>query len=167
MQTDLNTIKYLSKRNQKENNRFKEDVKSPKISDKKLDSTVHDFYSSICAQINCKNCANCCITISPILKHDDINRISRILKMKTGDFIDKYLYRDEDDDLVFKSAPCPFLKDNLCMIYDERPEDCKSYPHLDKKHIKSRLVNIMNNYPICPIVFNVVENLKTNIEHLY
>lgn len=36
-------------------------------------------------------------------------------------------------------APCPMLDGKLCSIYDNRPEVCRSFPHLEKPLFTSRL----------------------------
>jgi uncharacterized protein len=62
--------------------------------------------------------------------------------------------------MSFKNSPCPFLENKKCTVYNQRPTDCKSYPHLQKKNFTTRLLGVMDNYSICPIVFNVFEDLK-------
>lgn len=163
MITDLSQIKHLTKKNENENFKFRSFLKSCGLSSKTIDESVKDIAKKFESLFNCKTCANCCIQISPILKNEDINRISKHLKIKTSTFIEKYLIRDEDDDLIFKSSPCPFLKDKLCSIYHYRPSDCKSYPHLHKKNFTSRTIQAINNCSICPIVFKVYEELKIRI----
>jgi hypothetical protein len=71
-----------------------------------------------------------------------------------------YLVTDEEGDMHFKDLPCPFLIDKKCSVYDSRPDDCRSYPHLHKNEFLSRLFGVIDNYSICPIVFNVYEELK-------
>ncbi len=39
--------------------------------------------------------------------------------------------------------------------YQCRPDDCRSYPHLHKRDFISRLINVIGNYSVCPIVFNI------------
>src|SRR5580693_2745816 len=51
-------------------------------------------------KIDCLQCANCCKNYSPRFKTPDIKRISKHLKMKESDFIDRYLRYDEDGDYV-------------------------------------------------------------------
>src|SRR5450755_2463296 len=70
-------------------------------------------------QIDCLQCARCCKRYSPRFKIPDIKRVSKVLQLKEGAFIDKYLRMDEDGDYVVVSTPCPFLgDDNKCSIYE-------------------------------------------------
>jgi uncharacterized protein len=162
IQKDIKEIVCLSRQNEKENWKFRAFLKKVKLSSRIIDRIVYSLAENISPEIDCKTCANCCTKISPIFKNKDIDRLSSFLHIKPVDFIQKYLLRDEDDDLVFKSMPCPFLKDKLCSIYDARPDNCKGYPHLYENHFVARLINVLNNYPLCPIVFNVFEELKKN-----
>jgi Fe-S-cluster containining protein len=57
------------------------------------------------------------------------------------------------------------LKDNLCINYDHRPKDCSSYPHLHKNEFLSRTWGVIDNYSVCPIVFNTYEILKIELLH--
>jgi Fe-S-cluster containining protein len=81
------------------------------------------------SKINCLECAACCKNYSPRFKTPDIKRISKHLRLKESDFIEKYLRLDEDGDYVVKSKPCPFLgPDNYCSIYEVRHQIVKDFP---------------------------------------
>jgi Fe-S-cluster containining protein len=111
--------------------------------------------------VDCLKCANCCKNYSPRFKTPDIKRISKYLKMKEGDFIEKYLVLDTDGDYVVRSKPCPFLgDDNACTIYDERPSDCARYPYTDEDVLLKRTSLTMKNSLVCPIVHYVLERIK-------
>jgi len=111
-------------------------------------------------KIDCLKCANCCKKYSPRFKTPDIKRISRLLKLKEGDFIETYLKVDEDGDYVAKSTPCPFLgSDNYCSIYDNRPSDCHRFPYTDEDVIIKRQPLTLKNSSFCPIVYYVLEGL--------
>ena len=65
--------------------------------------------------------------------------------------------------LYLNSKPCQFLKDKNCTIYELRPEECHAYPYLHKDDFTSRLFGVIENYEICPIVYNVYELLKLKL----
>jgi hypothetical protein len=71
-----------------------------------------------------------------------------------------------EDKYRFKNLPCPFLSGNTCTVYDVRPEDCRSYPHLRKGEFVFRLMGVVCNCAVCPIVYNVLERLKGEFWHL-
>jgi Fe-S-cluster containining protein len=47
--------------------------------------------------------------------------------------------------------PCPMLDGKLCSIYENRPEVCRSYPHLEQPDFTLRLLGVIENVAICPI----------------
>ena len=111
-------------------------------------------------KIDCLKCANCCKSYSPRFKTPDIKRISKYLKMKEGDFINRYLYIDREGDYVLKSKPCPFLgADNYCSIYEVRPSDCERFPYTDEDVLLKRQALTLTNSSFCPIVYFVLEKL--------
>lgn len=64
-----------------------------------------------------------------ILSEEDLARIKSI---ESGDFYfvaddGHYQLRTQEIETA-KGKPCYFLKDNLCSIFDNRPEGCRLYP---------------------------------------
>jgi len=115
-------------------------------------------------KIDCLKCANCCKNYSPRFKTPDIKRISRVLKMKEGDFIETYLRLDTDGDYVANKKPCPFLgEDNYCSIYENRPGDCVRFPYTDEDVIIKRPQLTLKNSTFCPIVYYVMEGLTEQV----
>jgi Fe-S-cluster containining protein len=121
-----------------------------------------EFHEEAFEKINCLNCANCCKNYSPRFKTPDIKRISKLLRMKEGEFINTYLLLDEEGDYVTKSAPCPFLgSDNACSIYEDRPSDCARFPYTDEDVLYKRQALTLKNSTFCPIVYYVLERLMS------
>lgn len=131
---------------------------------KRLDLLVQQLHEEEFAQTDCLTCGNCCKTTSPIFTDKDISRIARALKLKEANFVSTYLRRDEDDFMVLKQAPCPFLgSDNACFVYESRPKACREYPHTDRKRFIQIADLTLKNTEICPAAFNIVENLKKRL----
>jgi Fe-S-cluster containining protein len=119
-----------------------------------------DLHEEAFAKIDCLQCANCCKNYSPRFKTPDVKRISKHLKMRESDFIEKYLKVDEDGDFVANSTPCPFLgADNFCSIYDQRPSDCHRFPYTDEDVFIKRKQLTLKNSTFCPITYFVIEKL--------
>ncbi len=164
LETDLNKIKKLSEKNDKENWNFRSFLKGYDATIEEMDSIVHELYQRISSEIDCTDCANCCKKVQPVLDQKDIKKCCEGIGISVSQFKKKYLKPDKKQGkLVFKEKPCPFLKNNLCSIYSHRPKDCKSYPHLHKKEFVFRLWGVVENCSICPIVFNVYEQLKDKL----
>lgn len=163
MEINLTQIAKLGKEKKAENQRFFSQLK--KKTPKNLDYIVQNIHDEAFEQIDCLQCANCCKTVGPLLTNNDIERISKYLRLKPSDFITKYLQIDEDKDYVFQSMPCPFLgSDNYCLIYDVRPKACREYPHTDRKKIYQIDKITIKNTEFCPIAYKVVEEMKKEIK---
>lgn len=131
---DLQAFKAKAKLEKKETQRIFKSLKKRKP--KVLDQQFHQAHEEVFSRIDCLSCANCCKTAGPRLLQSDIDRLAKHLRMKAGDFMDRYVRVDEDGDWVMKSLPCPFLgEDNYCSVYEARPKACKDYPHTDRNRI--------------------------------
>jgi uncharacterized protein len=127
---------------------------------KRVLNQLPDLHEAAFEKISCLSCARCCKNYSPRFKTPDIKRISRLLRMKEGEFIESYLRLDEEGDYVVKSTPCPFLgPDNYCSIYADRPSDCKRFPYTDEDILLKRPELTLKNSSFCPIVYYVLESL--------
>lgn len=119
-------------------------------------------------KINCIECANCCKTMSPTFSQKDIKRIAAHLDMKPAEFREKWLYKEkETGDWMNRTQPCQFLQDNMCTIYEVRPDDCAGFPH---HHLKPfDLYNDMyrDNMKHCPATLMLVERVKLAVEKKY
>ena len=169
VETDLKVIKEEARKKWDENWEFRTFLKGYDIEVEELDAIVHRLYQPVHREIDCTACGNCCREISPILQYKDIERLSRGSKIHADNFKKRFLKKDDEEyseGLIFKKKPCPFLEGNVCSYYDLRPEDCRSFPHLHKADFVFRLIGVVENYGICPIVFNVYEQLKAKLWHL-
>jgi len=165
LETDLTKIKKLARQRDDQNWDFRTFLKRYD-GPMEIDSLVHDLYRKISSEIDCKQCANCCREIQPILSEEDIRLFSKGVGLSVDKFTAQYLAPVKNSsELSFKRQPCPFLKENLCVNYEHRPRDCRSYPHLHKDRFVSRLMGMIWNYSVCPIVFNVFEHLKREFRY--
>lgn len=152
-------FRLQSKNKERENRKFLAGLK--KMDARKVDDAFHGMHQEVFEEVNCLECANCCKTTSPIFYQNDIERVARALRMRPGDFIEKYLRIDEDRDYVLQSSPCPFLDEqNYCKVYDDRPKACREYPHTDRKKMVQITELTLKNTLVCPAVFEMVERLK-------
>jgi hypothetical protein len=164
VETDISKIKALSKRKEDENWEFRSFLKESDVPSEEIDRIVNELYKETSIKIDCTSCANCCREMQPLLDDEDIERLSAGLGLSAAQFKKQYLVKDrESDKFLLKEKPCPFLKDNLCLHYKYRPKDCASYPHLNKEGFIFRLMDVIHNYSVCPIVFNVYGRLKESV----
>jgi hypothetical protein len=155
---DLDLIRKQSKKKEDQNWRFRSFLKMQ--DGKKIDSLVKPIYEFVIKNIDCLECGNCCRKLRPVLLKEDIIRFEKEFGLNENEIIEKFSESDEFNELRLKGNPCVFLNGNECKIYLNRPEDCKSYPHLHKKQFTTRLMGIIENTEVCPIVYNVYEELK-------
>ena len=162
IETDLRKIEQLAKKREDENWEFRSYLKASALSSEKLDAIVHDLYAQVAAAIDCRACANCCRVITPAPTPEEIETLAAVLQMTTSEFKAQYLVQSGDLAGGLQ-RPCPLLKGNECSVYAHRPQECAAYPYLQRDEFRSRLFGVLDNYAICPIVFNVYEQLKAHL----
>lgn len=155
----MDNFSERAKKKSVENKKFLQSLK--KKDAREIDDLFHAVHEEVFAETDCLTCANCCKTTSPIFYQTDIERVSKSLRMKPGEFIDQYLRIDEDKDYVLKSSPCPFLdNENYCKVYDSRPKACREYPHTNRKKMVQITDLTYKNTLVCPAVLEMVERIK-------
>jgi uncharacterized protein len=156
---NLEQFKLQSRNKEQENKKFLLSLK--KKDARRVDNAFHTLHDEVFEEVDCLTCANCCKTTSPIFYQNDIERVAKALRLKPGDFVEKYLRIDEDNDYVLKTSPCPFLDgENYCMVYEDRPKACREYPHTNRKKMVQITELTFKNTAVCPAVFEIVERLK-------
>jgi len=158
--TDLNIIAQEAIIKEEENFRFREILKS-KSSDA-IDERVFQLNESISSQIDCTKCGNCCKSLMINIDNKDTERLAPHLHLSTKEFEEKYIEKSSEGTLaVMNSIPCHFLHENKCTVYAARPEECREFPGLHRKDFTARLFATFMHYGRCPIVYNVIEALKS------
>ena len=153
-------LKELAASHSTENKKFFKRLK--RLNSNEVDELFHHAHTEEFEKTDCLSCANCCRTISPAISHRDVERMAKGLREKPSVLAEKYMVIDADGDYVFRNSPCPFiLPDNYCSIYEYRPKACREYPHTDRKRMQQILNLTQKNVSVCPIVFNVVERIKS------
>jgi Fe-S-cluster containining protein len=165
IEKDLHKIDSVASEKEEENWEFRSFLKQIDMDVEELDAIVHQITAEVTSQIDCMECGNCCKNVRPELDKEDVIKFARGLRMPVEQFRDNYLTQDEDtgSNQIFNTLPCPFLENNKCTNYECCPKACVSYPHLDKDEFVFRLWNVVENYGICPIVFNVYNRLKKEL----
>jgi Fe-S-cluster containining protein len=160
MITDLVQIRRLGERNKNDNLRFRAHLKRHDHSDRRL----RRLGEQIEAQIDCKQCANCCRVAEAGVKDRDIIKLSKFLGVTPEEFRRDFTQRGEFQELILKrsEAGCVFLKNNLCSVYEARPRSCANFPNLVRGEgsIASRMWQFVDRASYCPIVYNWLEAVK-------
>jgi hypothetical protein len=158
----LDNLQKLAKDKHNENKKYFDKLK--KKAPKNIDYVMQDLHDAEFKNTDCLSCANCCKTTGPLFTSADIERISKHFRQKPQQFIDQHLRIDEDNDYVLKTVPCTFLDaENACMIYEVRPKACREFPHTDRKKFQQISNLTLQNIPICPATYRIVEQMKKRL----
>ena len=158
---DLKKIETLALRNADANERFAQILKSK--NPERIDTLVKTVSTRVASKIDCTQCANCCRSLIIAPDYPDISRLACAKGLTTQDFKRTYMRRDFEGDMVMKQKPCPFLKNNRCSVYEDRPKLCRRYPYLDESGFVENLARMLRNLSVCPIAYNTFESLKTHV----
>lgn len=114
------------------------------------------------SKVNCQQCGNCCKTMTPTWKKSEIKRVAQHFGMSYKEFFDKWLYVEESTgDICNQTTPCQFfdLKNGLCTIYELRPHDCATFPHIYRKDFFDQMEVYTGNLHRCPATLVAMEHL--------
>jgi uncharacterized protein len=125
-----------------------------------IDALVLVLNKKVAAAIDCTKCGNCCRAFMINVSQTEAEQVAAHLKISPLNFKENYLEESQQGKLIMKSMPCTFLQDNKCTVYKSRFSGCRDFPHLDRPNFTGRLFGTFMYYGTCPIIFNVVEQLK-------
>ena len=129
-----------------------------------LDKAVFELSEAISPKIECTDCGNCCKSLMVNIDEAEANHLSEHLGQSREEFDEKYLSKGESGRMVINSIPCHFLVGNSCSVYSHRFAGCKEFPAFHIPEFKKRMFTTYMHYDRCPIIFNVMETLKSNLE---
>ena len=155
MEIDLSRIQQLSQEHDDENRKFRSWLKQNAPNN--INGVVKALSQKYFALIDCTQCANCCRSLQTEFKKSELHTIAKTLGQSIEAFEKKFMTEGA------VNPPCPMLDGKLCSIYENRPEVCRSYPHLEQPRFTTRLMGVIDNVAICPIAFNAFEELKARL----
>ncbi len=158
---DLSYITNYAKLKEAENDRFKEFLREK--DSEQIDALVKELDALVSPTINCTDCGNCCKSLMVCINEEEADALSSHLKVDRNEFDEKYLEKGSNGMMIMNRMPCHFLADNKCTVYEYRFEGCKEFPALHLPNFKRRLFTTFMHYDRCPIIFNVVEQIKDRI----
>lgn len=146
---------------EEENSRFKDYL--GEFESDLLDQRVFDLEQAVSQQVDCTQCGNCCKSLMITVSNTEADQVANVLDLKRSEFDEQYLEKGMHDLMLINAIPCHFLTDNKCSIYEDRFEGCREFPALHLPHFQNRLFTHFMHYNRCPIIFNVIEQLKTQL----
>ena len=161
LETNLQTIAQKSITDVLLNERFVNHLKQ--LNEVEIDDAVFELDLLISPQIDCTKCGNCCKTLMINVEAPESKIAAQHLQISNAEFEDAYIEKSLGGKMVISKIPCHFLSDNKCSIYLSRFAGCREFPAMHLPHIQKRLFTIFMHYGRCPIIFNVMEHLKTKV----
>lgn len=162
IETNLEKIAAYANLHQSENDAFCDRLRE--VDNSQLDALVTKLNNIVTPKISCTECGNCCKSLMVNINEEEADNAAEYLKISRVEFDEKYIAKGESGAMIINSIPCHFLSDNKCSIYEKRFEGCKEFPALHLPNFNKRLFTVFMHYDRCPIIFNVIETLKTSLE---
>ena len=161
MITDLIQIRRLGEQRRAENERFRKHLKSHDVPDRRLRRIGEDIED----QIDCRECANCCLVATVELLERDVEKLAKFFRITPARFLADYTQLTEDEGHILKRSDetgCVFLNGKECTVYEARPATCQNFPHVVRGagSIASRMWQFIDRACYCPIVYNSLEAFK-------
>ena len=161
MEINLVQIKRLGEKQRGENQQFRAWLKRHNFVERRLKTIAQHVEEAI----DCTACANCCRVATTQISERDCERLAKFLGLKRDVFLRDYTIETEEEGRILKRTPdgCVFLSGNLCSVYEARPQTCEFFPHLVKGNgsLLSRMWHMPDRAVYCPIVFNTLEQFKS------
>jgi Fe-S-cluster containining protein len=117
-------------------------------------------------RVDCTACANCCRYSIVSVRGAEVARIATYLGQSEEAVVHRFTTPDAESPrartLASGKGGCVFLKGNRCGIYPARPEACRNFPHVARgtHSLGGRLASVCRWAPLCPVVFNALEEYK-------
>jgi Fe-S-cluster containining protein len=156
--TDLSFIASEGEQKEDENDHFLRFIQ--RQSGAELDEAVHRINKEVSNAVDCTECGNCCSSLMINVKAEEIGPLAEHLKEPESKVLEMYVEESLAGNLFINAIPCHFLKEKKCTVYTHRFAECRDFPHLHKDGFKERLLGTLLHYGRCPIIYNVVEQVK-------
>ena len=128
-----------------------------------LDQIVFELEKKVTKKIDCTQCGNCCKSLMITVSEPEATHLAAALNIERAQFDTAYLEKGMHGLMLINAIPCHFLADNKCTVYENRFEGCREFPALHLPHFQKRLfIHFMHSHR-CPIIFNVMELLKSRL----
>lgn len=159
---DLEYIKSKANELVNENDQFQAFLRE--MDSEQLDKLVFSLSETISPKISCTSCGNCCKSLMVNIDEEEANQLAQHLGKTRDAFDEAYIAKGESGRMVINAIPCHFLVDNSCSVYEYRFAGCREFPAFHIPQFNKRLFTTYMHYDRCPIIFNVLEQLKKELD---
>jgi len=94
----------------------------------------HPSDADVLLRFQCHRCGNCCRGDGYVFLEDaDVRRLAHFFDLSIEEFKKQYTRTIESGTLALKDQDdpdqsCIFLKDNLCVAHEAKPQQCRDFP---------------------------------------
>lgn len=156
---NIDKLEELSDKKLEQNIKFRTYLKNH-ADEKKLDKQFKQLHNKYFNIYKCSECRNCCKKIGTIIEKEELDNICKYMQFDEKKLIREELIKNELN-YTFKDKKCMFLEENNnCKIEKCLPLSCREYPFTNKEERIFNLYSIIDNARICPVVFEILEELK-------
>lgn len=160
--TQLEVIALAAREKDAENQAFRTFLRSQESTG--IDLLVQELDAVITPQIDCTSCGNCCRSLMINVTPAEVTRLAAHLNRSEADVKEEYVETGSgSSQMVMNTIPCHFLANNCCSIYEHRFAECREFPGLHQPKFTDRLFAMLMHYGRCPIIYNVLEEMKTRL----
>lgn len=168
--TDLDEIRHLANQRNDEFDVIRHLLQMDEdLDDTLLDQLVNQIASQIAHRIDCTTCGNCCRSLHVYVTPTDIDRLKPYIETLQPDIathlLDHASAKAHDEWARFHHQPCVFLKNNLCSVYESRPDTCRAYPAFTPD-FRWLMADFIAGSAICPIIYHVLDAITTIADDL-
>jgi len=162
---DFEQIKHLATDREAENEGFRYFIQG--VDGKLVDDCVEKLLPAVENEIDCTQCGACCKELMINVTKDEVFSVTKALSIEKNEFLEKHIEQSASGDiLIMNTIPCFFLSGSKCSIYENRFNECREFPHLHKPNLAGRMFGTLMHYGRCAIIFNVVEQLKEELNFI-
>lgn len=158
VETDLAVIAARDQEKAEENDRFRSFISAQHTG---VDALVWKLSTAVESEVDCTLCGNCCRSLMVTVEKEEVSVIAAREGSSEAEVKEKYFEESAGGTIIISKIPCHFLNGNNCTIYEDRFQTCRDFPYLHKDGFSRRLPFLLMHYGSCPIIYNVIERLKT------
>lgn len=159
--TDLTEMARLAAIREEENDHFRSFLELQ--NGDKTDALVFSLQETVSKEVDCRHCGNCCKSLMIVVTRDELHRVAELTHSSPTEWKEKNIEEGLSGKMILNAIPCLFLSEQQCTIYPDRFEGCREFPGLHLPGFIRRYFTLQMHYARCPIVFNVVEQLKKHL----
>tara|TARA_B100000809_G_scaffold164322_1_gene161675 strand:- start:62 stop:532 length:471 start_codon:yes stop_codon:yes gene_type:complete len=150
LEVNLKTIAETAVNKEVDNRSFANYLKEQNV--EKIDEIAQRLAKDFTDKIDCVACGSCCNNLRPIATTEELRKFVVEEKIEEYRYLERFSCKNLDSNDSKK-----------CTVYLDRPQECRDFPYMDRDNFAKRTIGILQNYKICPIVFNTYESLKDEL----